>query len=136
MLYRDRNHPSIILWSMENEESLEGTEMGARARMLAQRTDQIDSTRPMIAAMHGGWTDGGYSDQLDVVGYNYGQRDGQADLRDHAEHPEAQNSPRQRERQLHHYAGIYEADSEKGYCPAYGTLLDGGVVMSKRPGAT
>jgi len=124
MLYRDRNHPSIILWSMENEESLEGTEMGARVvHTLVQRTHQIDPTRPTIAAMHKGWNEGGYSDQLDVVGYNYGQRDGQADLRDHAAHPERKIIGSE-SASCTTTRGVYEVDAEKGYCPAYGTLLE------------
>ena len=30
MLYRDRNHPSIFMWSMENEEWIQGTVTGTR----------------------------------------------------------------------------------------------------------
>lgn len=30
MLYRDRNHPSIFMWSTENEEWIQGTVMGTR----------------------------------------------------------------------------------------------------------
>ena len=124
MLYRDRNHPSIILWNMENEETLEGTEMGARVvHTLVQRTHQIDPTRPTIAAMHKGWNDGGYSDQLDVVGYNYGQRDGQVDIPDHLRHPERKIIGSE-SASCTTTRGIYEADYEKGYCPAYGTLLE------------
>lgn len=122
MLYRDRNHPCIILWSMENEEPLEGKPMGTRIlTTLARITRQIDPTRPVVAAMNQGWNEGGYSDVLDVVGYNYGQRRAQ-DVTDHFRHPrrkiigsESASCTTTR--------GIYEIDKEKGYVPAYGTVL-------------
>lgn len=121
MLYRDRNHPCIILWSMENEEALEGTAMGARILgTLARATRRIDPTRPVTAAMNHGRNEGGYSDLLDVVGYNYGHNGG-ADIADHGRVPgrkiigsecAADTTTR----------GIYARDDEQGYCPAYGTF--------------
>ena len=75
MLYRDRNHPSIFMWCMENEEWIQGTVMGTRIlETLVQTTHKIDPTRPVTAAMNHGRNDGGYSDVLDVVGYNYGDK--------------------------------------------------------------
>jgi beta-galactosidase len=75
MLYRDRNHPSIFIWSMENEEGIQGTVMGTRIlETLVQTTHKIDPTRPVTAAMNHGRNEGGYSDVLDVVGYNYGDK--------------------------------------------------------------
>jgi len=75
MLYRDRNHPSIFMWCMENEEWIQGTVMGAKIlETLVQSTHQIDSTRPVTAAMNHGRNDGGYADVMDVVGYNYGDK--------------------------------------------------------------
>lgn len=75
LILRDRNHPSVFMWCLENEENLEGTRMGAR---LLQKLDafahSLDPTRQTTAAMNHGWNDGGYSDVVDVVGYNYGQR--------------------------------------------------------------
>jgi beta-galactosidase len=88
MLYRDRNHPSIFMWSMENEESIQGTPMGARilATMVAT-THKIDPTRPVTAAMNHARNEGGYSDVLDVVGYNYGDK-GMAYVKDHEKYPQ------------------------------------------------
>lgn len=75
MLYRDRNHPSVFIWSMENEEWIQGSVTGARIlETLVETTHQIDPTRPVTAAMNHGRNDGGYSDVLDVVGYNYGDK--------------------------------------------------------------
>ncbi|MEO7991283.1 MAG: beta-galactosidase GalA [Chryseolinea sp.] len=86
MLYRDRNHPSIIIWSMENEEWIQGSATGTRIlETLVQTTHKIDSTRPVTAAMNHGRNEGGYSDVLDVVGYNYGDKN-MAYVRDYENH--------------------------------------------------
>lgn len=87
MLYRDRNHPSIFMWSMENEEWIQGTVTGARIlKTLVDITHQIDPTRPVTAAMNHGRNEGGYSEVLDVVGYNYGDK-GLAYVKDHEKYP-------------------------------------------------
>jgi beta-galactosidase len=88
MLYRDRNHPSIFMWSMENEESIQGTVMGTRIlETLVQTTHLIDPTRPVTAAMNHARNDGGYADVLDVVGYNYGDKQ-MAYVYDKLNHPD------------------------------------------------
>jgi beta-galactosidase len=88
MLYRDRNHPSIFLWSMENEEWIQGTVMGTRIlETLVSITHKIDPTRPVTAAMNHARNDGGYADALDVVGYNYGDKQ-LAYVKDKENHPD------------------------------------------------
>jgi beta-galactosidase len=88
MLYRDRNHPSIFMWSMENEERIQGTEMGSRIlETMVAITHKIDPTRPVTAAMNHGQNDGGYSNVLDVVGYNYGDKQ-MAYVKDHEKYPD------------------------------------------------
>ncbi|MEP7111401.1 MAG: beta-galactosidase GalA [Ferruginibacter sp.] len=87
MLYRDRNHPSVFIWSMENEEWLQGSITGTRIlETLVETTRKIDATRPVTAAMNHGRNDGGYADVLDVVGYNYGDK-GSAYVKDYENHP-------------------------------------------------
>lgn len=87
LLYRDRNHPSVFIWSMENEESIQGTVTGARIlETMVHTTHKIDPTRPVTAAMNHGRNDGGYSDVLDVVGYNYGDKQ-LAYVNDHENYP-------------------------------------------------
>lgn len=87
MLYRDRNHPSIFMWSMENEEWIEGTVTGRRIlQTMVETTHKIDPTRPVTAAMNHGRHENGYSDVLDVVGYNYGDK-GMAYVKDHTKYP-------------------------------------------------
>jgi len=87
MLYRDRNHPSIFMWSMENEEAIQGTVTGARIlETMVETTHRIDPVRKVTAAMNHARNDGGYADVLDVVGYNYGDK-GLAYVKDHDNYP-------------------------------------------------
>jgi beta-galactosidase len=86
-LYRDRNHPSIFMWSMENEEAIQGTMMGARIlETLVETTHTIDPSRKVTAAMNHARNEGGYADVLDVVGYNYGDKQ-LAYVKDHEKYP-------------------------------------------------
>lgn len=73
LVRRDRNHPSVILWSIFNEEPLQSTEPGYEmARRMVAAIKKLDPTRPVTAAMHGGlFTDLNAADALDVVGVNY-----------------------------------------------------------------
>ena len=43
--YRDRNHPSIFMWCMENEEAIQGTVTGTRIlETMVETTHRIDPT--------------------------------------------------------------------------------------------
>lgn len=72
MIQRDRNHPSVILWSIGNEEwAVEGNETGARLASSLQRfVKNLDSTRYVTYANSGGWGKG-ISTVQEVMGYNY-----------------------------------------------------------------
>lgn len=71
MVKRDRNHPCVILWSIANEERQQGTERGARIGTTMKRLiKSLDPTRPVTAAMNGGWGQG-LSGVVDVQGFNY-----------------------------------------------------------------
>lgn len=76
MLYRDRNHPCVVIWSIGNELVERGLPEGARiAKMLADHVRIVDPTRPITAAIcgvEGNWrdTDGLFA-ELDIGGYNY-----------------------------------------------------------------
>jgi beta-galactosidase len=73
---------------MENEEWIQGTVMGARIlETLVETTHKIDPSRPVTAAMNHGRNEGGYSNVLDVVGYNYGDK-GLAYVKDHEKYPQ------------------------------------------------
>jgi beta-galactosidase len=72
MILRDRNHPSIIMWSLCNEEKLQGKPEGAKLfSTMMQEVHRFDTTRPITCAMSGGWLTNGIADVEDIVGINY-----------------------------------------------------------------
>lgn len=73
MVRRDRHHPGIILWSVFNEEPVQGTEVGYEmVRRMTAAVKALDDTRPVTAAMNGGFlTPLNVSHAVDVVGANY-----------------------------------------------------------------
>lgn len=72
LMLRDRNHPSVISWSVGNEEwAIESNIQGARiAATMQAYAKQIDSTRYITAAISGG-IGSGISTVIDLLGYNY-----------------------------------------------------------------
>lgn len=72
LICRDRNHPSVVIWSVGNEEwAIEGNEKGARITAAMQAfAKRIDPTRRTTVAISGGWG-AGSSTTADVMGYNY-----------------------------------------------------------------
>lgn len=73
MVLRDRNHPSVVLWSICNEESIQTTEVSRRiAETMVAEVKKLDHTRPVTAAVSGGvLNDGCLGDALDVMCINY-----------------------------------------------------------------
>lgn len=73
LVRRDRNHPSVIMWSVFNEEPMQGTENGYEmVRRMCAVVKDMDQTRPVTAAMNGGFTsEYNVSQAVDVAGINY-----------------------------------------------------------------
>lgn len=73
MVLRDRNHPSVVMWSIGNE--IPGTdrpEVVRTARMLASCIRTMDSTRPVTSAVNkSGESRDSMFAVLDIAGYNY-----------------------------------------------------------------
>lgn len=101
MVRRDRNHPSVFLWSIGNEvdypndpyshpvldnaeisqpmyggykpDAPDAMRIGRIARRLADRVRAVDTSRPVTGALAGVVmsNETGYPEAVDVVGYNY-----------------------------------------------------------------
>ena len=77
MVERDRNHPSVVIWSIGNEVGERATPVGARiGARLADEVRRLDPTRPVTSAIcpvgKAPWTDtDGLFAALDIGGYNY-----------------------------------------------------------------
>jgi len=80
MIFRDRNHPSVIFWSIGNEVNERADSSGLRIeRQLTGEVHRLDPTRPVTEAICQFWDHPGYKwdttarayAQLDVGGYNY-----------------------------------------------------------------
>ncbi|MBN2730680.1 MAG: DUF4982 domain-containing protein [Bacteroidales bacterium] len=94
MIYRDRNHPSVIFWSIGNELNERADSLGYAIRKeLVDEVHRLDSTRPVTEGVCEFWDHWGrkwetaapvFSD-LDVAGYNYLQK---AFESDHVEYPD------------------------------------------------
>ncbi|HXT10684.1 MAG TPA: glycoside hydrolase family 2 TIM barrel-domain containing protein [Candidatus Angelobacter sp.] len=74
---RDRNHPSVFIWSLGNEEGqLQSTNQAAQqaaVKLITPMQDlvhQLDPTRLCTMAMNAGWG-AGFSKVIDVQGFNY-----------------------------------------------------------------
>ena len=115
MILRDRNHPSVIIWSLGNEEwAMEGNMTGARVAATMQAfAQQLDPTRRTTYA-NSGWGQG-ISTVQDVMGFNYifnGNIDEQ-----HARFP-AQPAIGTEETTSRSTRGIYEDDSARAHMAA------------------
>ena len=78
MLLRDRNHPSVIMWSIGNEMYERGNEKGLEiTKLMVKHVKEIDTSRPVSAGVCGLWGEGDWPKldplfaELDVAGYNY-----------------------------------------------------------------
>jgi beta-galactosidase len=73
LVLRDRNHPSVILWSLGNEEwIIQNTDIGKRiAQSLIVRLRQLDPTRLYTYAANNGNTFNGINSILPIRGFNY-----------------------------------------------------------------
>jgi beta-galactosidase len=71
LVQQDRNHPSIVLWSICNEEKEQGSPLGAKEGLaMLNEIHRLDDTRPITCAMNNS-IGHGLTQVIDVQGFNY-----------------------------------------------------------------
>jgi len=115
MVLRDRNHPSIIAWSICNEEPLQGKPEGLkRATAMKKVVLKYDKTRPVTAAVNYQF-ETGFRKLMDIEGINYNIDQYQTFRKNHPNTPmygsETASTVSTR--------GVYQTDPKKGYVSAY-----------------
>jgi beta-galactosidase len=132
MIRRDRNHPSVIMWSMGNEGGkIQGTPEGASIMAaMTQVVHRYDTTRPVTYAMNTGWLAArGIADTEDILGVNYHPEQYDAIHRRHPDKmmfgSEAMNEKTTR--------GEYADNSGTGMCSAYHLSDQGWQAVADRP---
>lgn len=78
MVKRDRNHPSVVMWSIGNEIREQWEKDGWKvAKMLADKCRELDPTRPITAGLNGHTEaiKNNLTDVLDLAGFNYKPHD-------------------------------------------------------------
>ena len=74
MIRRDRNHPSVIMWSIGNEIREQNDSKGGEvAKFLTDICHREDATRPVSAGLnnHLAALKNGFADAVDFLGFNY-----------------------------------------------------------------
>jgi beta-galactosidase len=115
LVRRDRNRPSVFMWSMGNEERVANGERGVLIlTAMKQVASEEDGSRPVSIAPTGAIGTGGLA-LCDVVGYNYMDQQAKAYHEAHPDRPvigtETVSAVGTR--------GIYVTDPAKGYVGSY-----------------
>lgn len=115
LVRRDRNRPSVFMWSMGNEERQANGERGVPIlTAMKEVATQEDGSRPVSIAPTGAIGAGGLA-VCDVIGYNYMDPQAKAYHEAHPDRPvigtETVSAVGTR--------GIYVTDPEKGYVGSY-----------------
>ena len=114
---RDRNHASVFLWSLGNEEPLQSTLTAARvARTMQTLVHQLDPTRQVTYAASVGNEFSGANSLTDIRGWNY--HTGKAMDEYHAAHPDQPNIGTETASTVT-TRGIYVPDPARGHRTAY-----------------
>jgi len=116
---RDRNHPSVAIWSIANEEfRVQGTPTGKQvAQTMQNLVKQLDPTRPVTYAAPVGNDFSGINSIIEVRGWNYHIGESNMDVY-HAAHP-AQPNVGTEQASTVSTRGIYGNDKIRGYVSAY-----------------
>jgi len=135
LVLRDRNHPSVCIWSLCNEEHRQPEEVAGRVGLRMQRlVKELDPTRPVTAAENS-VADTGLMTALEVRGWNYQSAKSIDAYR--AKHPD-QPHVGSEDASYQTTRGEYVTDKEKGFVDSYdgrGNTPEGwwGGIFATRP---
>ena len=131
LILRDRNHPSVFMWSIANEEhALQWTDVATRiARTLIAKQKELDPTRTSTyAANMGGHKRIGILEAIPVRGFNYYVNDFDGYRTNNPDRPimgtEMGSTVCTR--------GIYFKDTARGYVPDYDTTFPPWATTAER----
>jgi beta-galactosidase len=129
MIQRDRNHPSIIMWSLCNEEGQRRTQEGIRIFAAMKKVARrYDNTRPITCAINSSLLTNGIDDE-DIIGVNYRYRNYDDIHRANPRFPmfgsEATNEKTTR--------GEYASDPVNGRCSCYNLSVTQWLAAADRP---
>ncbi len=127
LVRRDRNHPSVFMWSMGNEEGQANTDRGVPILTAMKRlATRHDGSRPVSIAPIRAIGTGGLA-VGDVMGYNY------ADPAADAYHKASPKIPVIGTEQVSAVAtrGIYVTDPKKGYVGSYDPYTTSGRASAE-----
>ena len=118
---RDRNHPSVVIWSLANEEfRVQGTPAGRQVALTMQNfVKQLDPTRPVTYNAPVGNEFPGINSIIEVRGWSYHIGTSNMDAY-HAAHPNQPNVGSEQGSTVS-TRGIYGNDKIRGYVSAYDT---------------
>jgi beta-galactosidase len=130
MIRRDRNHPSIFMWSMGNEERMASTELGRRIlSAMKNAAMDADGSRPVTIAPQPlgiGLGEGGLQ-VSDVMGYNYADPQVQSF---HEAHPSIPIMGTENVSAVG-TRGVYETNVTKGYISSYDSYTTTGRASAQ-----
>jgi beta-galactosidase len=127
---RDRNHPSVAIWSIANEQFMvQDTPQAANvARTMQDYVHQLDPTRPVTYASPEDDVFRGINSVIEVRGWNY--HFGSQMDRYHAKHPDQPNVGTEQASVVGD-RGIYANDQEHGYVAAYDEVWPGWTTTAE-----
>jgi beta-galactosidase len=120
LILRDRNHPSVFMWSIGNEEwAIQRSNTGKRiAQHQIMKQRELDPTRTCTYAANVGNVWQGVNEVIPVRGFNYNLKGLDAYRREHPDQPimgtEVASTVSTR--------GIYERDTVNAYVPDYDSV--------------